>query len=286
MHIDSTGNTFAAHAHQSGAIVGGANDCQAQWVGHSEDFQEAADPVTQCGQWINALLHWDFYMIGRVEHNIVLRLTRTGPNGEALGDVNISQYFSRTDSDETWAARANVWQIVSFPGRGRVLVLRDKFDTDVDFGGLENLPYLAVEVRDRDDLGTVLETIPLVEPWADTYLDESDPENPVTRRTWDQYSNQDTATLGKGAVNGDDGWVLWRHLIYNRQEDAIYCNECLIEVGAAGTTVTRRLSTIGEFNRPESPDALGTMALAGERQIWAPAVNLSGHWPIMVRGNA
>lgn len=286
LHIDSAGNAFAVHAHQGPAIVGGANDCQAQWMGHTEDFQEAADPVTQCGQWINALLHWDYYMIGAVKHNIILRLHRTGPNGEPLGDVDISQYYNLPDSDKTWAARANVWQIVVFVARGRVLVLRDKFETDIDSGDLENRPYLAVEVRDRDNLGTVLDTIPLVAGWADTFTDSSDPENPVLRRVWDQYSNQDTASLGKGSVHEEDGWVLWRHLIYNREESALYCNECLLEATNSGVTATRRLTSLGEFNRPESPSSVGTMALAGAKQIWAPEVNLSGAWPVMVRGNS
>lgn len=286
LNIDSTGSIFGAHAHQSQSIVRGQNDGQAEWIGHTETFQEAVLPATQCGQWINARLHWDCYMLGKVEHNMVLRLWRTGPDGQNLGDVDVSQYFPRNNSSFTWAARANIWQIVVFADRGRVLLLRDYFDSHLDSGNLENRPYLAIEVRDRDDLATVHDLIPLLEPWADTYTDESNPDDPVLRRIWDQYSNTDTVSLGKGSVYQDGSWVLWRHLAYNRQEDQIYCNECLIEDFESGIAITRRLTPIGEFERPESADAIGTMSLANGRQVWAPSVNVSGAWPVMVRANS
>lgn len=286
LNIDSTGNAFGAHVHQSQPIVVGRNDGQADWQGHTETFVDAVLPDTQCGQWINARLHWDCYMVGLVRHNMVLRLHRTGPNGEPLGDEDISQYFSQPSSDIQWSARANVWQIVVLVERGRVLVVRDYYYSAIDSGNLEDRPYLAIEIRDRDALGTVHGLVPLLEEWADTYLDESDPEEPVTLRVWDQYSNADTATLGKGAAYQDGSWVLWRHLVYNRQSDQIYCNECLISWPESGMVVSRRLTAIGEVGRPESPDSLGTLALAGAQQIWAPSTNISGAWPVMVRSNS
>lgn len=286
LNIDSTGSTFGAHAHQSQPIVRGQNDGQAEWMGHTETFQDAVNPETQCGQWINARLHWDCYMLGLVRHNMVLRLHRTGPNGEPLGDEDISQYFSQPSSDIQWAARANVWQIVVLVERGRVLVVRDYYYSAIDSGNLEDRPYLAIEIRDRDALGTVHGLVPLLEEWAQTYTDESDPENPVLRRVWDQYSNADTATLGKGAAYQDGSWVLWRHLVYNRQSDQIYCNECLISWPESGMAISRRLTAIGEIGRPESPDSLGTLALAGAQQIWSPSTNISGAWPVMIRSNS
>lgn len=287
MEIDFTGTTWAAYAHQGQAIVGGKGDAQVQLADFTADFVPPVDPETQCGQWTKNI-YYDVKMIGSVQHNQVLRLLKTGPNGEAYDSggpgTDISQYFSRPASSIQWAARANVYQIVAFPNNNRVVLVRDWFDSAVDSGGLENHPYPVLSILDYGDLTTV-DTIPLLDDFT-TYLDETDPEDPVTRRVWDHYHNQECLTLGKGAT-GENSWCLWRHLVRRRTDDTLHCNEVLLTWDSGNApVVTRRLTVLGEFVRPESAGALGTLAIAGDKQIFSPQATVGSDWPIVVRDNA
>lgn len=283
--IDSLGNVWEARVRQKKAILQGGNEIQLSWQGHAESFHEPATP-DQCGSWEDKEAYWNAYMMPKIVHSLETKLFKTGPDGSVqdFGGWTIGQESSRANSSLQWEALTSVHQIIPVPEKNRLLIVRDWFGGFEDLGGLENLPYPVIELRKYSDPSNVISRTQFLTELG-TYLDETG-EDPVTRRTWDQYLDPLCLQMGKGA-NGSGFWRLWRHLVYNREEEQGYVNEVLASIDDDGNiVVSRKRTALGSVGHlPESSDAVGTTAIAFNRTTCSNKSYLSGNWIIPFKEN-
>lgn len=268
---DANGNAWHCHMVQSHPILDDFK-LQLQYGGHTETFIPPTLP-TQCGQWSNRQLQWIGYAVGLPSHHPILRLCCTGPTGQPIHDVDISQYFTPPvigggPSSIPRGAVANVWQIIPVPSSNVVLVVRDWFAQFSDDDGLENLPYPVIEVRDYASPSTVVQRIPLTDDLT-IYNAETDPEAPpIIQRTIDQYANPATLKSGKGSVSENGAWIQWSHLCRDREAATDICNRVQLRfTNGSQVPVIDRWTGLGTAI-PDSRNKVDSMVVAGDRVSW------------------
>lgn len=287
----SNGEYWHAVAAQSFPAAIGSGVAQLQYQGQSETVIPANPPAAPCPGYTDLRTHWDSWMLPEIVHTYRLDLCRTGPNGESLDVQDISQFTTRPNSSLSWPIKANVYQIVPFSVDGIIVVVRDWHALPLaDFDHPDAQPYPVLQIFSATDLSSHLAVIPLFEDLS-LYSFEPDPESDpgvfVDRRKWDHYAEPRCLTMGKGSAEpggGVDPWCVWRHIVRDREANALYCNEVRLKIESGSPVVTRRCTAVGESGRPESVDAIGSLCNALNRSIFTPAIEVSG-WPIFFRSN-
>lgn len=287
MANDSNGRTWHAHMHQSGPILSDFR-IQCQYVQHTETYTPPA-VETQCGQWSNRLCHWTTHAVGIPDHHPILRLCCTGPRGQALLDVDMTQYFTPLvigggTSNIGRGALANVWQIYPIPSSRVVLVVRDWFDQFLDNGNCENWPYPVIEVRDYSNPATVVQRIPLTADLS-VYNQEPDPEvDPIMARVWDQYREPRTLSEGKGSKIAGGYWVQWSHLVHDRVNALDQCNRIQLRFADNNQAPTVDRWTNSGTGIPDSRQKVETMVIAADKTAWLSGASTLNGFVVTVSG--
>lgn len=235
------------------------------------------------------MCQWTTHAVGLPEHHPILLLCCTGQAGQALFDVDITQYFTPLvigggTSAIGRGALANVWQIVPIPSSRVVLVVRDWFTQLNNDGNCENWPYPVIEVRDYSNPATVLQRIPLTDDFT-TYNQETDPESdPIMARVWDQYREPRTLSEGKGSKIAGGYWVQWSHLVHDRVNALDRCNRIQLRFADNNQAPTVDRWTNSGTGIPDSRQKVETMVIAADKTAWVSGASTLNGYVVTVSG--